>query len=74
MTPTDLKLQKIQKAEAARREMRRAIAVERKCSQWSGFIMVLAQALDDWIPFGLASAIGRAILRRRIGRRQQATG
>jgi len=74
MTQTDLKLQKIQEAEAARREMRRAIAVERKSFQLSGFIMVLAKALDDWIPFGLASATGRAILRRRIGRRQPAAG
>jgi hypothetical protein len=74
MTPTDLKLKKLQEAEAARREMRRAIAIERKCFQFSGFIMVMATALDDWIPFGLASAMGRAVLRRRIRRRQLAAG
>lgn len=68
MTPTD-KLKKLKKAEADRRAMRRAIAQERLVSQGSGFIMTLAEALDDWIPFGIPSSIGRSILRRRIARR-----
>jgi hypothetical protein len=69
MTPTALKVQKLQQAEAARREMRRAIAVERRYSQSSGFIMTLASALDDWVPFHLPSVMARAVLRRRIRRR-----
>ncbi len=69
MTRTEIKLQKIQDAENRRRQQRQQIRIERKVSQVSSFIMVFAELLDDWIPFGLPSKVGRAILRRRIKRR-----
>lgn len=69
MTPTQAKLQKIKQADAQRRTRKRAIAVERMVSQWSGFIMSAAEVLDGLVPFGLALAGGRAIVWRRARRR-----
>lgn len=69
MTRTQIKLQKIQLAEAARRRRKREIGIERKVSQLSGFIMTLAEGLDSWIPFGIAPGLGHIIVHRRYRRR-----
>jgi hypothetical protein len=71
VTLTETKLSKLKEAEAARRAVRRAVRDERLVSQVSGFIMTLAEALDDWVPFGIPSSVGRAILKKRIARRQR---
>jgi len=69
MTRTEMKLQKLQLADQRRKQQKREIRIERRVSQVSSFIMVFAEALDAWIPFGLSSKIGRVILKRRIKRR-----
>ncbi len=70
MTRTD-KLKKIREAEAERRAMRKAVAVERQVSQSAGFILTLGEGFDPLIPFGISPAFCRWVVVRRI-RRQQA--
>lgn len=68
MTRTQIKLQQIKLAEAHRRWDWAQLRQERKVSQLSSFILVAGEMLDDWVPFGLASKLSRAIVRRRIRR------
>lgn len=68
MTKTEQRQQKLQAADASRMADRRALRQERQLFQTSNFIMVFAEMLDRLLPFGMASVLGRSILRRRIRR------
>ncbi len=72
MTRREIKLQKFKLAEECRRWERKQVRLERQCSQVSGFILSFGEVLDTLIPGGIGRMICRAVVLRRLRRREGA--